>query len=266
MTSTSSTQALAGLRVIDVSTFIAGLCCAAQLGEFVAEVIKPELPGGGSLLKKFGTMTECGDSLPWLSEARNKKSITLDLRKASVGQDIDIGLCGAISRVLNTFVPAFHRGSLMREGMGRRAVNVFAHNHCQTVDEKWLAIARTSNKIFKRLAQAMGQSEHASSEHSVLVKQRQAQRSYVDGYVANWTRFKKRHEMIDICEQTPVPCGPVHRIDEIFDVPQYATRTKTLDLSSHRSSEQTIPNVVPRLSETQGKVSSVGQAFGAQNT
>ncbi len=77
----ASPQALMGLRVIDIPTFIAGPFCAVQLGEFGAEVIKLELPSGGDPLRKFGTLTECGDSLPWLSEARNKKSITLDLRK-----------------------------------------------------------------------------------------------------------------------------------------------------------------------------------------
>ena len=71
MSTTPTPQALAGLRVVDISTFIAGPFCAVQLGEFGAEVIKLELPTGGDPLRKFGTMTECGDSLPWLSEARN---------------------------------------------------------------------------------------------------------------------------------------------------------------------------------------------------
>lgn len=379
MTSTSSPQALEGLRVIDISTFIAGPFCAAQLGEFGAEVIKLELPGGGDPLRKFGTMTECGDSLPWLSEARNKKSITLDLRKpegaalfkrliadtdvlvenfqpgtlekwglgwetlktvnprlvllrisgygqtgpyshrpgfgrignafgglsylagfpdrqpvtpgsatlpdylagvfgafgvmvalealrkAGVGQIIDIGLYEPIFRILDELAPAFHRSGFMRERMGSGTVNVVPHNHYPTADEKWLAIACTSDKIFERLAHAMGQPELASPEHWGLVKQREAQRSDVDEYVANWTRSKKRHEVIDICEQFQVPCGPVYRIDEIFDDPQYAARENILYFNDHRSGEQAIPNVVPRLTETPGKVHSLGPALGAHN-
>ena len=72
---------LAGKRVLDCGTFIAGPACATLLGEFGAEVIKVELPGSGCPLRQFGTMTETGMSLPWLSESRNKKSLTLDLRK-----------------------------------------------------------------------------------------------------------------------------------------------------------------------------------------
>jgi len=77
----TSTKPLQGLRVLDVSNFMAGPFCATQLAEFGADVIKVELPGVGDPLRKFGTPTETGDTLCWLSEARNKKSVTLDLRK-----------------------------------------------------------------------------------------------------------------------------------------------------------------------------------------
>lgn len=74
-------QALEGCRVLDIATFLAGPFCATQLGEFGADVIKVELPRVGDATRRFGTMTDCGDSLPWLSESRNKRCITLDLRK-----------------------------------------------------------------------------------------------------------------------------------------------------------------------------------------
>jgi crotonobetainyl-CoA:carnitine CoA-transferase CaiB-like acyl-CoA transferase len=74
------TRALEGIRVLDIATFLAGPFCSTILGEFGAEVIKVEQPGVGDPLRKFGTRHECGDSLVWLSEARNKKSITLNLR------------------------------------------------------------------------------------------------------------------------------------------------------------------------------------------
>jgi len=77
----SEVTPLGGCRVIDVSTFLAGPFCATQLAEFGAEVIKLELPRVGDALRKFGTITQCGDSLPWLSECRNTKTATLDLRK-----------------------------------------------------------------------------------------------------------------------------------------------------------------------------------------
>ena len=70
---------LAGIRVIDAATVIAAPYSASILGEFGAEVIKVENPKGGDPMRYFGTPTKRKDTLAWLSEARNKKSVTLDL-------------------------------------------------------------------------------------------------------------------------------------------------------------------------------------------
>lgn len=72
--------ALNGLKVLDLATFIAGPYCTTFLAEFGADVVKVELPGSGDPVRKFGTPTECGDTLVWMSEGRNKRSIELDLR------------------------------------------------------------------------------------------------------------------------------------------------------------------------------------------
>ena len=66
---------LQGIRVLDVSSFLAGPFCATQLAEFGAEVIKIELPKVGDPLRKFGTITKSGDSLPGCRSAatRNRR-------------------------------------------------------------------------------------------------------------------------------------------------------------------------------------------------
>ena len=73
-------SALSDLKVLDLATFIAGPYCATFLAEFGADVVKVELTDIGDPVRKFGTPTNCGDSLLWLSEGRNKRSIELDLR------------------------------------------------------------------------------------------------------------------------------------------------------------------------------------------
>lgn len=105
--------ALAGLRVLDIATFVAAPFCGTILADFGAEVIKIEQPDGGDSLRKFGTVTECGDSLVWLSEARNKKAITLDLRKPE-GVALFRGLVAKSDVVLENFRP----GTLEKWGIG----------------------------------------------------------------------------------------------------------------------------------------------------
>ena len=102
-----------GIRVIDVSSFLAGPFCSTQLAEFGAEVIKLELPKVGDALRKFGTITANGDSLPWLQECRNKKSATLDLRKPE-GAAILKRLVAQADILVENFQP----GTMEKWGLG----------------------------------------------------------------------------------------------------------------------------------------------------
>lgn len=113
------TKPMAGVRVLDCATFLAGPTCATLLGEFGAEVIKVELPKIGCPLRKFGTMTPAGDGLPWLSEARNKKSLTLDLRKPE-----GIEILKALVAKSHVLAENFQPGTLERWGVGWEALRV----------------------------------------------------------------------------------------------------------------------------------------------
>lgn len=70
---------LAGLRVVELGSLIAGPFCTRILGEFGAEVIKVESPDGGDPLRKWRKLYE-GTSLWWYVQARNKKSVTANLK------------------------------------------------------------------------------------------------------------------------------------------------------------------------------------------
>lgn len=70
---------LSGVKVIELGTLIAGPFASRICGEFGAEVIKIESPDGGDPLRKWRKMYE-GTSLWWFVQARNKKSLTLNLK------------------------------------------------------------------------------------------------------------------------------------------------------------------------------------------
>jgi succinyl-CoA:(S)-malate CoA-transferase subunit A/succinyl-CoA:(S)-malate CoA-transferase subunit B len=108
----TSLRALEGIRVIDASTFLAGPHCATLMAEFGAEVIKVEMPGLGDSLRQLGMMKE-GTSLWWRVEARNKKTITLDLRKPA-GKDLLKRLVDRSDVLIENFRP----GTLEKWGLG----------------------------------------------------------------------------------------------------------------------------------------------------
>lgn len=103
---------LAGVKVIELGTLIAGPYAASLLAQFGAEVIKIEPPGEGDPLRKWRKLHE-GTSLWWYSQSRNKKSVTVNL-KSERGQQIVRDLVKDADIVIENFRP----GSLESWGLG----------------------------------------------------------------------------------------------------------------------------------------------------
>lgn len=70
---------LAGIKVLELGTLIAGPFCSRMLAEFGAEVIKVESPDGGDPIRQWRVLKD-GNSLWWSVQSRNKKSITLNMK------------------------------------------------------------------------------------------------------------------------------------------------------------------------------------------
>jgi formyl-CoA transferase len=103
---------LAGVRVIDLATMFAGPFAASLLGDFGADVIKVELPKVGDANRGMGPIVN-GIPGPWTILARNKRSLSLDIRK-DAGKEILKKLVATADIVVENFRP----GTLEKWGLG----------------------------------------------------------------------------------------------------------------------------------------------------
>jgi succinyl-CoA---D-citramalate CoA-transferase len=103
---------LEGLRILDVGTRIGAPFAATLLADFGAEVWKIELPGRGDFLRSIGPFVD-RHSLFWAVEGRNKKSVTLDLRKPR-GQELFKRMVPLADAIVENFQP----GTLESWGLG----------------------------------------------------------------------------------------------------------------------------------------------------
>lgn len=115
MTQTNKSQNLPldDLRVVELGSLLAGPFCGQLLGDFGAEVIKVEDPGVGDPMRQWGREKPYGTSLWWPVVARNKKSVTANLR-AKEGQDLIRKLVAKADVLLENFRP----GTLEKWGLG----------------------------------------------------------------------------------------------------------------------------------------------------
>ncbi len=106
--------ALAGIRVLDLSRLVAGNVVTHVLADHGADVVKVERPGAGDDLRNW--LVE-GVGTYWKVYCRNKKSVSLDLRKPR-GKEILLDLAAGAGVVVENFKP----GTLERWGIGPDAL------------------------------------------------------------------------------------------------------------------------------------------------
>jgi formyl-CoA transferase len=109
---TTSPGPLTDLRVIEMGQLLAGPFCAQLLGDFGAEVIKLESPDSGDPMRQWGRAQSNGTSLWWPVVARNKKSVTCNLRDPE-GQRLARELIAHADIVIENFRP----GTMERWGL-----------------------------------------------------------------------------------------------------------------------------------------------------
>lgn len=109
----TATGPLAGIRVVEMGQLIAGPFCGQLLGDLGADVIKLEDPTHGDPMREWGHQRPSGESLWWSVVARNKRSVTCNLR-SSEGQDLARRLIHRADIVVENFRP----GTLEKWGLG----------------------------------------------------------------------------------------------------------------------------------------------------
>jgi crotonobetainyl-CoA:carnitine CoA-transferase CaiB-like acyl-CoA transferase len=378
-TKTLMTQALAGIVVLDIATFLAAPFCGTILAEFGAEVIKIEQPAGGDSLRRLGTPSAAGDTFIWMSEARNKKSATLDLstpegaqlfrrlvaqadvvlenfrpgtlerwglgyealarinpklvmlsvsaygqtgpyrnrpgfariahafsglsylsgepgrppvvpgstsladymsglfgavgvllalRHAEIsgeGQQVDIGLYESTFRILDELAPVYAALDLQRERLGADVAHVAPHSHYRTSDGEWVAIACSNDRMWQRLALAMGDEKVAEDPAYATAPARVANRQSINRLVADWVGGLSLADVTEACEREEVPCAKILAISDIVKDPQYLARENLSAIEDPRAGSLTLPSPVPRMSKTPGKLRHAGPALGDAN-
>ena len=113
MTGEDGNGPLEGVRVIEMGSLLAGPFCGQLFADFGAEVIKVEPPGKGDPMREWGRHRKEGRTLWWPIIARNKKSVTLNLREKE-GQELARKLIAEADVLVENFRP----GTMERWGLG----------------------------------------------------------------------------------------------------------------------------------------------------
>ena len=204
----------------------------------------------------------------YLSGLYGAYGVLLALRardKSGRGQYIDIGLHDGIFRFLDELAAVYSKTGYVRERNGTETDSSVPHSHYPTGDGKWVAIACTNDKMYQRFVQVIGNLELADQERFGTRKKRVIAREIINRLVTDWTTSLPRDEVIARCCDGDVPCGPVNSIADIFEDEQFTIRDTLVRVKDDRVGELAVQGVVPKLSETPGKIKHLGAELGAHN-
>ena len=180
------------------------------------------------------------------------------------GQQVDVSLYESIFRFCDVLALAYDSLGIVRERKGS-AAHAAPHNHYPTGDGKWIAIACTNDRIFRRLAACMGQPSWGTDPAFDTMEKRSANRVEVDARVSAWTSTMPMSELREMLDAAEVPTSPIYSIQDAFEDPQYQARGTLQQVNDPVIGPVMMPAPVPRLSLTPTAVQRPAPAVGEHN-
>ena len=237
-----------------------------------------DLPGFGRIAQAFGGLTYlCGfpdrppanpgsatiaDYLSGLFVAFGVLVADHERAATGRGQVIDVALYESIFRILDSLAITYSVTGSVRERLGTATALAAPHNHYPTRDGRWIAIACTNDRIFKRLAELMGRPGLTSDSRFANERARVGNREAIDAIVEQWTRTMDSAPLNAALREAEIPSSPIYSIGDIFADPQYELRGDLVRVTHPRLGEIRMPAVTPRLSATPGKIAWLGRDLG----
>ena len=375
----SAAGPLHGLRVIDISTVVAGPFAAGLLGDYGADVTKVEMPGVGDSLRALAPHK---DGVPLWSKVtnRNKKGVTLDLRQSDGralleklivgadvlvenfrpgtldgwgltrarlqainprltilrltgfgpdgpyrdrpgfarifeamsgftqlcgeeegrplhlgypisdavaglfgavgvlaalhdlqrhperrGQEIDCSATEAMLRTLEFLAIEYDQLGAVRTRSGNRSQYAAPGNVYRTGDGKWASIAASTQSIFLRLCRALDLGHLPVDERFATNPARVANHAALDEVVGAAIARLTLDELRDTLARHEVGFSPIYDIADVFEDRQLRARAAIVSVPDSELGMVRMQGVVPRFSDTPGRVRRAGPALGEHN-
>ncbi len=366
------------IRVVELGQLLAGPFCGQLLGDFGAEVIKVEDPGSGDPMREWGREKPHGRSLWWPVVARNKKSVTANLRTAEGqdlvrrilaqadvlienfrpgtlerwglspdelweinprlvvtrvtgfgqtgpyaaragygsigeamggiryvtgdpdrpparagislgdslaatfaclgtlvalhqrertgrGQVVDSAIYEAVLAMMESLIPEYQVAGYQRERTGTVLPNVAPSNVYPTADGEMVLVAANQDTVFRRLAAAMDRPELATDERYATHSARGRHMEELDELIARWSATHAADDLLELLHEHGVPAGRIFKAKDMLTDPHFAAREAIVRLTHPELGEFAMHNVVPKLSQSPGRVRRVGPELGEHN-
>ncbi|MBM9467997.1 CaiB/BaiF CoA transferase family protein [Nakamurella leprariae] len=196
-----------------------------------------------------------GDSLGGMFAAQGVLAALIARGRTGRGQVVDVALTESCLAVLESTVPDYDLGGVVRRPSGTRLEGVAPSNLYRSADGCWVVIAANQDSLFRRLCAAFDEPELADDARFADHVARGRNQDELDVVVAGWAASLDADALLARLDAAGVVCGRVNTVAEVVADPQFRARGMLVPHHDDRIDIDVLgPGVVPVLSATPGAV------------
>jgi len=186
----------------------------------------------------------------------------LSRARTGQGQVVDAALYESAFSLMESHVPAFEKLGHVAMRAGTHLPGSTPNSLYPTSDGGFIAMAASSDAVFRRLAQVMGQPELATDPRFATGLARVEHEEVLDGIIADWTLGFELSDLTQLLQSQDVPGARVFTMADIFRDPHFAARGTIVHAPDADLGTIAMPAPAPRLSVTPGVVRHAGGVVG----
>ncbi|VTU31805.1 CaiB/BaiF CoA transferase family protein [Variovorax sp. RA8] len=181
------------------------------------------------------------------------------------GREIDLAATEAMFRLLEALPVEHELLGQARSRSGSRATYTAPSNMYRTADDQWVTLVGSSDPIFKRICQAMGQPALADDVRFATTPARVLNIDEIDTIVAAWCASRTLAELSEALTLGGVPYSKVYAVDDVIADPHFIAREAIIRLPDPDLGSLPAPAIVPRFSGFNPVAPRTGPATGEHN-
>ncbi|MET3321588.1 UNVERIFIED_ORG: formyl-CoA transferase [Peribacillus simplex] len=188
-----------------------------------------------------------------------------DASNSDNGQIVEMGLYEGMFRMMDFLIAEHDQLGKVRE----RAPMLHGHSSpagtYQTKDGHWVVLVCSTQKTWERLAKALNRPNLIESSEYKTNKERMQNNDQLQEIVTDLIKSLDKQEVLKKMDDHGVPIAPILSIKDIFEDPHYQARENILEVDHPRLGKVKVPGIVPKFSETPGRIRHRAPELGEHN-
>jgi crotonobetainyl-CoA:carnitine CoA-transferase CaiB-like acyl-CoA transferase len=157
----------------------------------------------------------------------------------------------------------YHYYGEIRQQIGNRGFH--SYNTCLRATDGWVVLSVVTNSIWKRFVEKIGRPEMAGDPRFGSDMDRFRNTADIDAIVSEWVASRTVEEVVQLCEQARVPCGPLQTVDQLLSDRQVVARRMVQHFDYGATGRLPVPGTPIKMSETPGVIRTASPALGEHN-